>query len=134
MKRGDGVTLVFDCVGEALLLLWGLMLRAVGIGIIGVTVLRGGSVWDGIFDEMADGFGDRDVREEGIGMPENAPGRAICEVGFTGHILGADMKDSGERVHELMDPLENFIGRRISVAVIEPSFDDAHVVSESDES
>jgi len=30
--------------------------------------------------------------------------------------------------------LENFIGRRIFVAVIEPSFNDAHVVSESDES
>jgi len=66
-------------------------------------------------------------------MPKNAPGRAICEVGFTRDIFGADVKLSGERVNELVDTFESLIGRRISVAVIEPTFNDACVVSESDE-
>jgi len=32
------------------------------MGIIGTTVLRGCSAWGGVFNEMADRFGDGDVR------------------------------------------------------------------------
>jgi len=36
-------------------------------------------------------------------------------------------------VDEVVNASEGFIGRRVSVAAIIPSFDDAHVVSEGDE-
>ena len=42
-------------------------------------------------------------------MPKNAPGRAICEVGFTRDIFGADVKLSGERVNELVDTFEGLM-------------------------
>ena len=56
----------------------------------------GVSTWGGVLEEVADGYRDGDVRKKLAGMPENAPGWAICGVGFTGDVFGVDVELSGE--------------------------------------
>lgn len=90
------------------------------------ATLSGEEVGVEICDERAKLGGDADCWEEEAKRRVDSPGWAVCRVASARNIARVIGAAGGFR--ELMESLENFVGRLVAAASLPPAFDDAPVV------
>ena len=101
---------------------------------MGGIAVRGLSPSERVEEEALDGCGNGNIREDVVGVIEDASGWTVRWVVFTWYVLSAEVKLPREGLYEVVDAFEDFVGRGVVVTSVAPAFDDSDVVAKKGKS
>ena len=80
---------------------------------MGGIAVRGLSPSERVEEEALDGCGNGNIREDVVGVIEDASGWTVRWVVFTWYVLSAEVKLPREGLYEVVDVFEDFIGSSV---------------------